>query len=32
MTIKDDKAYNEIDERIEALLQKGTSLGGMDLH
>ena len=30
MTIKDDKAYNEIDERIEALLQKGTSLGGMD--
>lgn len=30
MTIKDDKAYNEMDERIEALLQKGSSLGGMD--
>ena len=30
MNIKDEKAYNEIDERIEALLEKGTKLGGMD--
>ncbi len=31
MTIKDEKTYNEIDERIEALLEKGTQLGGMDM-
>lgn len=31
MTIKDEKTYNEIDERIEALLEKGTKLGGMDM-
>ena len=30
MTIKDDKTYNEIDARMEALLEKGTQLGGMD--
>lgn len=30
MTIKDKKTYNEIEERMEALLAKGTQLGGMD--
>ena len=30
MTIKDEKTYNEIEERMEALLAKGTQLGGMD--
>lgn len=30
MVIKDEKTYNEIDERMEALLEKGTRLGGMD--
>lgn len=30
MVIKDEKTYNEIDERMEALLEKGTLLGGMD--
>lgn len=30
MTIKDEKTYNEIEERMEALLEKGTQLGGMD--
>lgn len=31
MTIKDETTYNEIDERIEAILKKGTELGGMDM-
>ncbi len=31
MIIKDEITYNEIDERIEALLKKGTELGGMDM-
>ena len=30
MIIKDEKKYNEIEERMEALLAKGTQLGGMD--
>ena len=30
MIIKDEKTYNEIEERMEALLAKGTQLGGMD--
>ena len=30
MTIKDEKTYNEIEERMETLLAKGTQLGGMD--
>ena len=30
MNIKDEKTYNEIEERMEALLAKGTRLGGMD--
>ena len=30
MIIKDEKTYNEIDARMEALIQKGTELGGMD--
>lgn len=30
MIIKDEKTYNEIDARMEALIQKGTQLGGMD--
>ena len=30
MTIKDEKTYNEIDNRMEDLLEKGTKLGGMD--
>lgn len=30
MVIKDEKTYNEVDERMEALLEKGTQLGGMD--
>ena len=30
MTIKDEKSYNEIEERMEALLAKGTQFGGMD--
>lgn len=30
MVIKDEKTYNEIDARMEALLEKGTRLGGMD--
>ena len=31
MVIKNEKTYNEIDERIEAILKKGTELGGMDM-
>ena len=30
MIIKDEKTYNEIDARMETLIQKGTQLGGMD--
>ena len=30
MIIKDEKTYNEIDARMESLIQKGTQLGGMD--
>ena len=30
MTIKDEKTYNEIEERMETLLAKGTQLGGID--
>ncbi len=30
MVIKDEKTYNEIDARMEALLEKGIRLGGMD--
>ena len=30
MIIKDEKTYDEIDARMEALIQKGTQLGGMD--
>lgn len=30
MTIKDENTYNEINERMEKLLEKGTQLGGMD--
>lgn len=30
MIIKDEKTYNEIDVRMEALIQKGTQLRGMD--
>lgn len=30
MDIKDEKTYNEIDNRMEELLEKGTKLGGMD--
>ena len=31
MTIKDKKKYEEVDARLEQLLEKGTELGGMDL-
>lgn len=30
MDIKDEKTYNEIDHRMEELLEKGAKLGGMD--
>ena len=30
LKFKDEKTYNEIEERMEALLAKGTQLGGMD--
>ena len=30
MTIKDENTYNEINERMEKHLEKGTQLGGMD--
>ena len=31
MTIKDKKKYEEVDARLEQLLEKGTELGGMYL-
>lgn len=30
MVIKNEKTYNEIDERMESLLEKGSRLGGMN--
>ena len=31
MVVKDKKTYEEIDARIEQLLEKGTELGGMEM-